>query len=147
MNVPWPRALAPTSRSCSAMARFSPAVGYFAQRQRYADAQAAGELLAPAKDSGQMDQVIANSTLNGVLQAVFALLTLVVVANAVVVVTRAVRAHGLPTTEEPPEPSRIVEPSGLFATTEEKRAMAEQERLVGVGARGHGTFTEEGPSR
>ncbi len=125
-----------------------PRVGYFAQRQRYADAQAAGELLAPAQNADQMDRIIYNSTLNGVLQAVFALLVLVVVVNAVVVIARALRARGpVPTTEEPAVPSSIVEPSGLFATAEEKRAMAEQERLVGAGARGHGTFTEEGPSR
>jgi carbon starvation protein len=125
-----------------------PRVGYFAQRQRYADAQAAGELLAPAQSAEQMDRIIYNSTLNGVLQAVFALLVLVVVVNAVVVIARALRARGaVPTTEEPAVPSSIVEPSGLFATAEEKRAMAEQERLVGAGTRGHGTFTEEGPSR
>ncbi|MGY1692820.1 carbon starvation CstA family protein [Geodermatophilus sp. SYSU D01105] len=125
-----------------------PAVGYFAQRQRYADAQAAGELLAPAQDPGQMDQVIYNSTLNGILQAVFACLTLVVVANAAFVIARAIRARGpVPTTEEPPVPSQLVEPSGLFPTAEEKRAMAEHERLVGAGARGQGTFTEEGPAR
>ncbi|SDY15761.1 carbon starvation protein [Geodermatophilus africanus] len=125
-----------------------PRVGYFAQRQRYADAQAAGELLAPAQDADQMDRIIYNSTLNGVLQAVFALLVLVVVVNAVVVIARALRARGaVPTTEEPAVPSSIVEPAGLFATAEEKRAMAEQERLVGAGARGHGTFTQEGPSR
>jgi carbon starvation protein len=125
-----------------------PKVGYFAQRQLYADAEAAGQLLAPAKSADQMDRIIYNSTLNGVLQAVFALLVLVVVVNAVVVVARALRARGpVPTTEEPAVPSSIVEPSGLFATAEEKRAMAEQERLVGAGARGHGTFTEEGPSR
>ncbi|SHN66685.1 carbon starvation protein [Geodermatophilus obscurus] len=125
-----------------------PRVGYFAQRQRYADAQAAGELLAPAQDADQMGRIIYNSTLNGVLQAVFALLVLVVVVNAVVVIARALRARGpVPTTEEPAVPSSIVEPSGLFATAEEKRALAEQERLVGAGTRGHGTFTEEGPSR
>ena len=125
-----------------------PRVGYFTQRQRYAEALDRGELLAPAQDVDQMEQIIYNSTLNGVLQAVFALLTLVVVVNAVVVIARALRAGGsVPTTEEPAVPSSIVEPSGLFATAEEKRAMAEQERLVGAGARGHGTFTEEGPSR
>ncbi|MGY1680278.1 carbon starvation CstA family protein [Geodermatophilus sp. SYSU D01176] len=125
-----------------------PRVGYFAQRQRYADAQAAGELLAPAQDADQMDRIIYNSTLNGVLQAVFALLVLVVVVNAVVVIARALRARGpVPTTEEPAVPSSIVEPSGLFATAEEKAAIAEHERLVGAGARGHGTFTQEGPPR
>jgi carbon starvation protein len=113
----------------------NPALGYFAQRQRYADAKAAGELLAPAKDAAQMDQIITNSTINGVLQSFFALLVLVVVAHAAVVIVRAVRAGGLPTTEEPPTPSRIVEPSGLIPTAEEKRAIAEHERLVGAGER------------
>jgi carbon starvation protein len=112
----------------------NPAIGYFAQRQKYADARAAGELLAPAQDQGQMDQVIFNSTLNGVLQAFFAVLVLVVVAHAAVVIARAVRAGQLPTTEEPAVPSRIVEPSGLLPTAEEKRAIAENSRLVGAGA-------------
>ncbi|SFK58182.1 carbon starvation CstA family protein [Geodermatophilus ruber] len=114
-----------------------PAVGYFAQRQRYADALAAGELLPPAQNAGQMQQIVNNSTLNGVLQAVFAVLVLVVVANAVVVIGRAIQAHraGLPvpTTEEPYVPSTLVEPSGIFPTAEEKRAMAENRRLVGAG--------------
>ncbi len=111
-----------------------PAIGYFAQAQRYRDAQDAGELLAPAQDQGQMDQVIFNSTLNGILQSFFAVLVLVVVANAVFVIARAIRAGGLPTTEEPPTPSELVEPAGLWATAEEKRALAEHDRLVGSGA-------------
>jgi carbon starvation protein len=119
-----------------------PAVGYFAQRQRYADARAAGEVLAPAQDVGQMDKVIFNSTLNGILQAAFALLTLVVVANAIVVITRAIRARGpVPTTEEPPVRSEIVEPAGLWATAEEKQAIAEHERLVGAGRPSAGSAT------
>jgi len=78
----------------------NPAIGYFAQAQRYRTAQNAGELLAPAKDQGQMDQVIFNSTLNGILQSFFAVLVLIVVVNAVVVIARALRAGGaLPTTE------------------------------------------------
>jgi len=116
-----------------------PKVGYFAQRNLYADALDNGELLAPAQDQGQMERVVANSTLNGILQAVFALLVLVVVANAIVVIARAVRERGeLPTTEEPAVPSQLVEPSGLWPTAEEKRAIAEHHRLVGSGA-GHGT--------
>jgi len=112
----------------------NPALGYFAQRQRYADALEAGELLPPAQNTDQMQQIITNSTINGVLQSLFAVLVLIVVANAVVVVVRAIRAGGLPTTEEPATPSRIVEPAGLFPTAEEKRAIAEHERLVGAGA-------------
>jgi carbon starvation protein len=113
----------------------NPALGYFAQRQKYADAQAAGKLLAPAKDQAQMDQVITNSTVNGILQSFFAVLVLVVVANAVVVIVRALRSREpLSTTEEPAVPSRIVEPAGLIPTAEEKRAIAEHDRLVGAGA-------------
>jgi carbon starvation protein len=92
-------------------------------------------LLPPAKDAGQMQQIVTNSTINGVLQSFFAVLVLVVVANAVVVIVRAIRSTTpLPTTEEPATPSRIVEPSGFIPTAEEKRAMAEHERLVGAGA-------------
>jgi carbon starvation protein len=116
-----------------------PRVGYFQQAQVYRDARDAGELLAPAQDPGQMDKIIFNSTLNGILQAVFAVLVLVVAANAVVVIMRALRGpEPLATTEVPAEPSRLVEPAGIFPTAEEKRAMAEHQRLVGSGA-GHGT--------
>ena len=111
-----------------------PRVGYFQQRQVYADARDAGKVLAPATDQAQMDQVIFNSTLNGVLQALFAVLVLVVVVNAAVVIMRAIREGQLPTTEEPAVPSRLVEPAGLIPTAEEKRAIAEHERLVGAGA-------------
>jgi carbon starvation protein len=111
-----------------------PAIGYFAQADRYREARDAGEVLAPATDAGQMDQVVFNSTLNGVLQATFALLVLVVVANAVVVWVRALRAGSLPTTEVPHSPSRLVAPADFFATAEEKAAVREweeQQRLAG----------------
>jgi carbon starvation protein len=114
----------------------NPAIGYFAQAQRYRDAEAAGELLAPAQDQAQMDQIIFNSTLNGVLQSFFALLVLIVVVHAAVVIVKAIRAGGLPTTEEPAVPSELVEPAGLIPTAEEKRAIAEHERLVGAGTHG-----------
>ncbi len=122
-----------------------PALGYFAQRARYADALAAGEVLAPAQDAAQMETIIRNSTINGVLQSVFALLVIVVVANAAVVVAKALRTGGLPTTEVPHTPSALVEPSGLFPTAEEKRAVAEHRRTragAGVGS-GHGTWTAD----
>ncbi|MBB2902515.1 carbon starvation protein [Kineococcus radiotolerans] len=101
-----------------------PKIGFFAQRERYADALAAGEVLAPAKDAGQMQQVVTNSTVNGVLQALFALLVVVIAVNAAVVVVRALRAGGLATTEEPAVPSRLVEPSGLVVTAEERHRLA-----------------------
>jgi carbon starvation protein len=101
----------------------NPAIGYFAQRAKYADALAAGEVIAPAKDAAQMQQVVTNSTVNGVLQSVFALLVVVVALNAAVVVARALRAGQLPTTEEPAVPSTLVEPAGIVVTARERREL------------------------
>ena len=110
-----------------------PTLGFFAQRARYADAQEAGKLLAPAKTNEQMDQIITNSTVNGILQATFALLVIVVVINAVFVIVKALKAGSLPTTEEPAVASNLVEPAGFIPTVAEKLAMAEHQKLVGAG--------------
>ena len=111
-----------------------PRVGYFAAGGRStAPPGTPGRCWLPRTDPAEMDQVIFNSTLNGVLQALFAVLVLVVVVNAVVVIARAIRVGRLPTTEEPAEPSQLVEPAGLFPTAEEKEALAEHRRLVGAG--------------
>ena len=101
----------------------NPALGYFAQASKYRDARDSGQLLAPATDADQMGQVITNSTTNGVLQSAFAVLVIIVVANAVVIWVRAIRAGSLPTTEVPHTPSEIVAPADFFATSEEKRAL------------------------
>jgi carbon starvation protein len=102
----------------------NPALGYFAQASRYREARDAGELLAPATNSEQMGQVVTNSTTNGVLQSAFAVLVIIVVANAVVIWVRAIRAGSLPTTEVPHTPSEIVAPADFIATADEKRAVA-----------------------
>ncbi|MCR4514504.1 carbon starvation CstA family protein [Aeromicrobium sp. 50.2.37] len=102
----------------------NPAIGYFAQADRYRTARDSGEVLAPAADASQMDQIIRNSTTNGVIQATFALLVIVIVANAVVIWVRAIKAGSLPTTEVPHTPSQIVAPADFIATREEKEAVA-----------------------
>jgi carbon starvation protein len=114
-----------------------PTIGYFAQADRYRTALDAGEVLAPATDVSQMDTVIFNSTVNGILQASFALLVIVIVANAAVIWARALRVGSLSTTEVPAVPSRIVAPSDFIATREEKAAVAawEAEQAETVGSR------------
>ncbi|CAN5271850.1 carbon starvation CstA family protein [soil metagenome] len=104
-----------------------PKIGYFTQRSVFSDAVDNGEVLAPAADTDQMQQVITNSTVNGVLQALFAVLTLIVVANAVPIWIKAWKNGGLPTTEVPHQPSHLVAPSDFFATAEEKEAVREWE--------------------
>ncbi|WP_406175646.1 carbon starvation CstA family protein [Streptomyces canus] len=85
-----------------------PRVGFFAQRAKYADGLDAGQVLAPAKTLDDMHTVVTNSTVDGVLIALFLLLVAVVIGNAAVVCVRAVRAPGAsPTTEAPYVESRI----------------------------------------
>jgi carbon starvation protein len=104
-----------------------PKIGYFEQRATYQAGIDSGEVLPPATSLDQMQQVVTNSTVNGILQALFALLTLTVVASAIPIWVRAVRAGGLPTTEVPHQPSKLVAPADFFATKEEKQAVREWE--------------------
>jgi carbon starvation protein len=115
-----------------------PRVGFFTQRNRFQDALDRGEVLAPAKDVGDMEQVVLNSTIDGLLAAFFAVLIIIVLASSAVVWVRAIRAGGsLPTTEVPYQRSRIVAPAGLWTTAKEKR------QLVAVG--GHDGYGELPP--
>ena len=82
-------------------------------------------VVAPATDAAQMDTVITNSTVNGFLQASFAVLVIVIVANAALIWFRAAKAGSLPTTEVPATESHVVAPADFFATAEEKKAEAE----------------------
>ncbi|WP_433918373.1 carbon starvation protein A [Streptomyces canus] len=85
-----------------------PRVGFFAQRAKYAAGIDAGQVLPPAKTLDDMHTVVTNSTVDGVLIALFLLLVAVVIGNAAVVCVRAVRAPGAsPTTEAPYVESRI----------------------------------------
>ena len=88
----------------------NPAIGYLAQADRYRAARDAGEVLAPATDASQMDTVITNSTVNAFLQASFALLVIVIVANAALIWFKAAKAGSLPTTEVPKTESHVVAP-------------------------------------
>ncbi len=73
-----------------------------------------------------MHKVVQNSTLDGIMAIVFALLVLVVLADAVRVCIRAVRTRvPIPTTEADYVASRFVAPGGLLATAEERRLLAD----------------------
>ncbi|GAB2805554.1 carbon starvation CstA family protein [Lentzea nigeriaca] len=90
-----------------------PKLGFFAQRERYADALAQGKLLAPAKNTDQMQAIITNSTVDGVLAAVFALLVIIVILDAVRVWRTALLGPTPPTTETPYVASTLPEPPKL----------------------------------
>ncbi|WP_028061445.1 carbon starvation CstA family protein [Candidatus Solirubrobacter pratensis] len=92
----------------------NPKLGFFAQRTKFADAIDAGKVLPPAKSMDDMHAVVTNSMVDGVLSALFAILIVVVILDAMRIWVRAVRAGSLPTTEVPPVESHLHAPSGLF---------------------------------
>lgn len=102
-----------------------PTLGFFAQRDRFQDALDAGEVLPPAQSLDDMRTVVTNSTVDGVLAALFAVLIIVVIVDASRIWVKAIRARRpLPTTETEFVPSRLVAPAGLFPTAAERALMA-----------------------
>ncbi|RSS82674.1 carbon starvation CstA family protein [Streptomyces sp. WAC06614] len=102
-----------------------PRVGFFAQRDKYQAGIDAGKTLAPAKSMDDMHTVVLNSTVDGVLSALFAILILIVLADAARVCVKAVRDPGsVRLAEVPWTESQLVAPAGLFPTAEEKAELA-----------------------
>ncbi|MEU4609227.1 carbon starvation CstA family protein [Streptomyces umbrinus] len=98
-----------------------PRVGFFKQRSVYQDGIDRGELIAPAKSMDDMHTIVTNSTVDGVLAAVLALLIVIVIADATRVCIRHVRRPALSTLSESPYvESKIIAPAGLIPTKEEK---------------------------
>ncbi|MEV1055124.1 carbon starvation CstA family protein [Streptomyces sp. NPDC049887] len=108
-----------------------PKVGFFAQRDKYQAGIDSGEVLAPAKSIDDMHTIVTNSTVDGVLCALFALLIVVVLADAGRVCYKAVsKPETVRLAEAPYVESKLVAPAGMFATKEEKAELA----TVGAGA-------------
>ncbi|WP_336208557.1 carbon starvation CstA family protein [Nonomuraea sp. LPB2021202275-12-8] len=102
-----------------------PTLGFFAQRDRYQGALDRGELLAPAKSVDAMRQIVVNSTVDGILAALFAILIIIVLVDAVRVWVKAINTRTpLPSTEAPFEESKILAPAGLIPTREERELLA-----------------------
>ncbi|WOX12471.1 carbon starvation CstA family protein [Streptomyces sp. N50] len=112
-----------------------PKVGFFKQRSVFQDAIDAGKVLPPAKSMDDMRTVVTNSTVDGVLSAILAVLVVVVIADALRVCVRHVRRPALSTLSETPYvESNIVAPAGLIPTREEKEEVARD--AVGADAGG-----------
>ncbi|MET9091598.1 carbon starvation CstA family protein [Streptomyces cyaneofuscatus] len=108
-------------------------VGFFAQRDKYQAGIDAGEVLAPAKNMDDMRTVVTNSTVDGVLCALFALLIIVVLVDAGRVCYKAIRdPESVKLHETPFVQSKFVAPASIFATKEEKAELVE----AGVGPEG-----------
>ena len=111
-----------------------PVLGFFAQRERFSEALANGEVLPPARSLDDMEQVVTNSTVDGILAAFFALLVVIIIADAARVCIGALRDPSKATsTEAPYVESKLVAPSGLIPTRRERELMAAASRSGGDG--------------
>ncbi|MFJ5899452.1 carbon starvation CstA family protein [Streptomyces sp. NPDC093064] len=89
----------------------NPKIGFFAQRDAYAQAIDAGKLLPGAKNMDDMHTIVLNNTVDGVLMAVFLLLVVTVLVNCALACVRTLRAtEPPPSTEAPYVESRIEVP-------------------------------------
>ncbi|WP_368561859.1 carbon starvation CstA family protein [Pseudoxanthomonas sp. UTMC 1351] len=70
----------------------NPAVGFLAQAGKYRNAIAAGELLAPSKDFGQMQQVMINNYVNAGLTALFLFVVFSVLFYSIGAIAKARRS-------------------------------------------------------
>ncbi|MYW67443.1 carbon starvation protein A [Streptomyces sp. SID8379] len=112
-----------------------PRVGFFQQRSNYQDAIDAGKVLPPAKNMDDMHTVVTNSTVDGVLSAVLALLIVVVIVDATRVCIKHVRnPDSSRLSEAPYVESGLTAPAGLIPTRREK----EELRDAGVGSASRG---------
>ncbi len=103
----------------------NPAIGYWANHDKYVKAHEAGKVIAPAKSAGDMEAVIRNTVVQEVLSVLFAVLVIMVVVATIWTAIKAFRAGGLPTSEEEDVPSRIFAPKGFLPTPAEKEVYAE----------------------
>jgi carbon starvation protein len=73
----------------------NPAIGFLAHARKFADAAAAGQVLAPAKDMAQMNQIVMNDRIDATMCAIF---MAVVTATAIFGVRSIVKAVRNPVT-------------------------------------------------
>lgn len=103
-----------------------PAVGYWAQHNAFKAALASGETShGTAKTVEAMEAVVRNTFVEGTLSIIFVVLSLIVIATAVMVTIRSVKAGGGTSLEDPALPSRIFAPASIVPTAAEKVLMKE----------------------
>ena len=104
-----------------------PKLGFWAQRNQYQGALDAGKTsLGTAKDVGDMQQVVFNTTLDTALTALFAVLIVIVLVDSIRVWIAALSGKELPSgSEDPHVESTLWAPAGLIPTKDEREYMRE----------------------
>jgi len=112
----------------------TPAVGYFANNAAFSKALAEGKTeFGTAKSVAAMEAVVRNTAIQGWLSVIFVVLSIIVIATALLATVRAFRnradgeaARG---NEDPARPSRVFAPAGLIPTPAERELMAEWDKV------------------
>ncbi|MDG4857517.1 carbon starvation CstA family protein [Streptomyces sp. T-3] len=101
-----------------------PKLGFFAQRDLYQGMLDSGKF-PPGMTADKARTIVTNSTVDGVLSAVLALLIVIVIADATRICIKHVRNPDTSRLSEAPYvESKLKAPAGLWATAEEKREEA-----------------------
>ncbi|QIN80313.1 carbon starvation protein A [Rubrobacter marinus] len=79
-----------------------PRMGFFAQRSAAQEALANGELYGTAQSAEDVQQIITNSTVDGILSVLFALLIIIIIADAMRVWAGLIRGRKQPVMSEAP---------------------------------------------
>jgi carbon starvation protein len=103
-----------------------PAIGYWAQHNAFQTAQDSGaQTFGTASSPAAIAAVVRNTFIQGTLSIIFATLVILVVIAAAVVCVKSIRAGGMPTTEDPDQPSHTFAPRSFIATPAEKQVEAQ----------------------
>ncbi|MFZ3305894.1 MAG: carbon starvation CstA family protein [Mycobacterium sp.] len=107
-----------------------PNVGYWTQHFQYAAARASGKkAFGSAKTPGQLADVIRNTSIQGTLSIVFAVVVVIVLVAAIIVIFKVIRGNGRPLTEDAPVPSTMFAPSGMIASAREREVQRQWDAL------------------
>jgi carbon starvation protein len=107
-----------------------PAVGYWAQHNAFRQALEEGNTsFGTAASVEAMEAVVRNTFVQGTLSILFMVLTIIVIAMAVVATVKSFRTRGLPENEDPRVESRIYAPAGIISTPAEKELEAQWKAL------------------
>jgi carbon starvation protein len=112
----------------------TPAVGYFANNAAFAKALAEGKTsFGTAKTVPAMEAVVRNTAIQGWLSVIFVVLSIIVIATALLTTYKAFRnaKAGVPSTdhEDPALASRVFAPAGPVPTASERELLAEWNKL------------------
>ena len=111
----------------------TPAVGYFANNAAFSKALSEGKTeFGTAKSVAAMEAVVRNTAIQGWLSVIFVVLSIIVIATALLATVKAFRNRSgaaASDNEDPALPSRVFAPAGLIPTPAERELMADWDKV------------------